>query len=171
MKIQLLISCLFSALIISLQSSAQLSGNYTINSALATGGTNFQTFNDLATSLNTSGVSGPVVATVVSGSGPYSEQVTFSNIPGAGAAATITLEGSGETITALTDANNRHVVRLENSQYFTINNLKVKRDTTAASGFYGIHIYSSGDHITISNCSIDMSGSTSTLRPCCSVFL
>ena len=163
MKIQLPIICLFSTIIISVSVSAQLSGNYTINSAFATGGTNFQTFNDLAASLNTTGVAGHVIATVVPGSGPYTEQVTFSNIPGAGAGATITLEGSGETITALTDSADRHVVRLEHSIYFTINNLHVKRDSAATSGFYGIHIYDSGDHITISNCSVDMSGSSSTL--------
>ena len=47
-----------------------ISGNYTINSAVVTGGTNFQTFNDFSAAL-ACGVSGPVVATVVAGSGPY----------------------------------------------------------------------------------------------------
>src|SRR6188768_610426 len=154
MKIKLLLVHFISAIFISFSASAQLSGNYTINSALATGGTNFQTFNDLAASLNTTGVSGHVIATVVPGSGPYSEQVTFSNIPGAGAGATITLEGSGETITALTDSADRHVIRLEDVQYFTITDLHVKRDSAAASGFYGFHIYNSGDHITIRHCSV-----------------
>lgn len=143
--------------------SAQLNGNYTIDANQATGGTNFHSFTDFAAALNSTGVSGNVVATVVPGSGPYTEQVTFSNIPGAGAAATISLEGSGETITALTDSAHRHVVRLSDVQYFTINNLHVMRDTIALSGFYGIHMYNSGNHITISNCSVDMSGSSSTL--------
>jgi hypothetical protein len=163
MKIQFLLICLFSTLIISVSVSAQLSGNYTINSALATSGTNFQSFNDFAASLNTTGVAGHVIATVVPGSGPYTEQVTFSNTPGACAGATIILEGSGETITAHTDSTDRHVIRLEHSIYFTINNLHIKRDTTSTSGFYGIHIYSSADHVTIRNCSVDMSGSNSTL--------
>jgi hypothetical protein len=163
MKIHVLTLFFFSAILISGTSSAQLSGNYTINSGQATGGTNFQTFTDFASSLNTTGVSGNVIATVTPGSGPYTEQVIFSNIPGTGAGATITIEGSGETITALTDSANRHVVRLSDVQYFTINNLHVMRNPAALSGFYGIHIYNSGNNITISNCSVDMSGSNSTL--------
>jgi trimeric autotransporter adhesin len=143
--------------------SAQLSGNYTINSAIATGGTNFQSFTAFADSINVNGISGSVIATVVPGSGPYVEQVTFDNIAGTSASATVTVEGSDETITALTDSSDRHVLRLKDIQYFTINNLRVKRDSTAVSGFYGIHIYNTGSHITISNCYVDMTGTSSTL--------
>jgi hypothetical protein len=142
---------------------AQLSGNYTINSAQATGGTNFQSFSDFAASINLNGVSGNVITTVTPGSGPYTEQVVFDNISGTGPSATIMLEGSGETITALTDSANRHVVRLKDVQYFTINNLRINRNVAAASGFYGIHILNTGNNITISNCYADMSGSNSTL--------
>lgn len=140
-----------------------LNGNYTINSAQATGGTNYQTFTDFAGDLTADGVSGNVVATVVPGSGPYIEQINFINIPGSGPAATITIEGSGETITALTTTTDRHVVRLSDIQYFTVNNLHIERNAAATSGFYGIHIFSTGNHITISNCSVDMSGTNSTL--------
>jgi hypothetical protein len=163
MKIKLLTVHFISTILFTLTVSAQLSGNYTINSAQPTGGTNFQTFNDLAASLNTTGVSGNVVATVTPGSGPYHEQVSFINIPGTGAGATVTLDGSGETITALTNSIDRFVVRLWDVHFFTINNLRVVRDTSSISGFYGIHIYNSGSNITVSNCSVDMSGSTSTL--------
>lgn len=140
-----------------------LVGNYTINANLPASITNFQTFNALADSLNQNGVSGDVTVTVEPGSGPYNEQVIFNNIQGTGPAATVSLEGSGETITALTDAANRHIIRLTNIQYFTINNIKILRDINATSGFYGIHIYQSGNHITLSNNEVDMNGSTSTL--------
>jgi hypothetical protein len=159
MRIQLLLFFFAFPTII----SAQLSGNYTINSAQATGGTNFQTFSDLAGDLTADGVSGNVIITVVPGSGPYHEQVTIANIPGSGPSATVTLEGSGETLSAFATTTDRHVLRLTDCQYFTINNLHIKRDTTSTGGFYGIHIFSSGDHITISNCSVDISGTTSTL--------
>src|SRR5262245_18692760 len=103
--------------------TAQLSGSYTINSALPTGGTNFQSFTAFADTINLIGVSGNVVTTVAPGSGPYNEQVVFNNVPGTGPAANVRIEGSGETITALTDSANRHVIRLTDCRYFIINNL------------------------------------------------
>lgn len=153
----------FIAFWLTCSASAQLSGNYTINSGLPTGGTNFQSFTAFADSINLNGVSGDVITTVVAGSGPYVEQVVFDSIPGADSTATVTLEGSGETITALTDSTNRHVIRLTDVQYFTINNLRIKRDTSSASGFYAIHIFNTGNNITISDCYADMTGSSSTL--------
>jgi hypothetical protein len=155
----------FFFLIILLANStlAQLSGGYTINSALPTAGTNFQSFNDFASALSAGGVSGNVTATVVVGSGPYNEQVTFNPYTGSGPSSVVTIEGSGETITAHTDSANRHIIRLTDLQYFAINNLRVLRDSTSLSGFYGIHIFNSGDHITVSNCHVDMHTSNSTL--------
>jgi parallel beta-helix repeat protein len=143
--------------------TAQLSGNYTINSALPTGGTNYQSFRSFADSININGVSGNVIASVVPGSGPYVEQVVFDSIPGSSASATVTIEGNNEIITALTDSTNRHIIRLKDIQYFTINNLRVNRDTNSTSGFYGIHIYNTGHHIILSACTVDMTGSSSTL--------
>lgn len=140
-----------------------LNGNYTINSALATGGTNFQSFTAFADSINLNGISGNVITIVAAGSGPYNEQVVFDSIAGTGPNATIVLDGNGETLTALTDSANRHVLRLSTIQYFTVASLNVVRDTASTSGFYGIHIYGTGNHITIQNCSVDMSGSSSTL--------
>lgn len=140
-----------------------LSGDYTIDSALPTGGANFQSFSDFAASLNANGVSGHVTATVEPGSGPYQEQVVFSNIAGTGPNATVTLEGSGETISAVTTTTNRHVVRLANCQYFTVNNLRVVWDPASTGGFYAIHIFGTGNHITVSNCEVDMLSTTSTL--------
>lgn len=140
-----------------------LNGSYTIDATLPTAGTNFQSFTAFASSINLNGVSGNVIATVVAGTGPYHEQVIFNNIAGAGPTATITLEGSGELITALTTTTNRHVIRLTNCQYFTINNLNISRDAASTGGFYGIHLYSTGNHITISNCSVDLTGTNSTL--------
>lgn len=145
-----------------------LSGAYTINQALATGGTNFNSFTDLSAFLTSCGVSGNVTVTVTAGSGPYTEQVVFKNIPGIGAGATVTIQGNGETITSdtaiiQTGSNpNRHIIRLIDLQYFTINNLHVDM-VTGSTGFIGIHVLSSGNHITISNCTVDMGAATSTL--------
>ena len=46
--------------VVSFNLEAQLNGVYTINSAVPTGGTNYQTFTAFATALNSQGVSGPV---------------------------------------------------------------------------------------------------------------
>ncbi|MBK6632899.1 MAG: hypothetical protein IPG38_00030 [Chitinophagaceae bacterium] len=103
-----------------------LTGAYTINKAIATGGTNFNSFADFSTALTATGVTGNVTATVVAGSGPYNEQVIFQNISGIGAGATVTIEGNGETITSdtaiiQTGSNpNRHIIRLIGLQYFTV---------------------------------------------------
>src|SRR5690606_2780237 len=43
---------------------ASLSGTYTINSAVATGGSNYQSFTDFIDDLNTYGICGPVIANV-----------------------------------------------------------------------------------------------------------
>ncbi len=140
-----------------------LEGNYTINSAAATENTNFQSFNDLANALETEGISGPVTVTVEPGSGPYNEQVEFTTITGSSADAVFTLEGNGETLTALTSTDSRYLMRLTDLSHVHINNLHLLRDIDATSGFYGIHIFNSGNHITLSNCSTDMTGTSSTL--------
>lgn len=140
-----------------------LAGNYSINSGLPTGGMNFQNFTDFASSINTNGISANVVVTVEPNSGPYNEQIVINTVSGASASATVTLEGNGETLSALTTTANRHVFRLSNVSYFTINNLHIDWNPASTGGFYGIHIFGTGNFITISNCSVDLSGTISTL--------
>lgn len=145
-----------------------LSGNYTINKTLPTGGGNFNSFKDFAFFLTNCGISGNVTATVAAGTGPYNEQVVFQNIAGLGPGATLTIQGNGETIvsdTAIiqTGSNpNRHIIRLVDLQHVTINNLRVEM-FPGSTGFIGIHILNSGHNITISNCTVDMGSGTSTL--------
>src|ERR1043166_3919808 len=72
-----------------------LTGVYTINSGQATGGTNFQSFTDFATAINTNGISGDVTVNVVAASGPYNEQVTISSITGSSASNRVVINGNG----------------------------------------------------------------------------
>jgi hypothetical protein len=152
----------------SFQVCSALSGAYTINKTLPTAGTNFHSFNDFSAALSNCGVAGNVTATVATGTGPYNEQVVFQNIPGIGVSAAVTIQGNGETIvsdTAIiqTGSNpNRHIIRLISLQYFTINNLHVDM-FPGSTGFIGIHVLNSGNHITISNCVSNMGAATSTL--------
>ena len=56
-----------------------MAGTYTINNAVATGGTNFQSYNDALNAIRC-GVRGPVVFNVAAGSGPYREQLIIPRI-------------------------------------------------------------------------------------------
>lgn len=149
--------------IFSAVSAQPLEGDYTINSAEPTAGTNFASFGDFATALSSEGISGHVNATVTPDSGPYEEQVVFENVVGSGPDAVISIFGNGETLTALTDTDNRYLLRLSGMSYVTIENLNLVRNPDAASGFYGIHVFGSGSNITIFDCHVDMAGTTSTL--------
>ncbi|MBK6642713.1 MAG: T9SS type A sorting domain-containing protein [Bacteroidetes bacterium] len=164
MKInKILLTLLISLFSLSSLLAIPLAGNYTIDKNSPASATNFSSFNACANSLSTNGISADVIITVVAGSGPYTEQVVFSNIAGTSPTAGILLDGSGETIIGLTNTSARHTIRLSNMQYFDITNLKVERDITSTSGFYGIHLFGTCNNITISNCEVNMPGTNSTL--------
>lgn len=139
-----------------------LSGNYTIDQSQPTAGTNFASFNDFASRLSSDGVSGNVIA-AVDPANVYTEQVTFHTIPGAGPNATVTINGNVATIEAVTTSTDRHVIRLQDVSWMTINGLRVYYSASSTGGFYGIHIYNSGSHLNIVNNTIVMA-STSTLH-------
>ncbi len=143
--------------------SNPLNGYYTINATLPSSAANFQSIKEFADSLNLNGVSGHVVADIIAGTGPYLGQVVFNHPAGAGPNATITLNGGGESASALTTTTDRHVIRLTDCSYFTILNLNILWDPGSTGGFYGIHLYHSAHDITLSNCNVSMSTSTSTL--------
>jgi hypothetical protein len=133
-------------------------GNYTINSALPTGGGNYQTFNDVVAALGC-GILGNVVFTVAPGSGPYSEQVTIGQILGSGPTGTITFEGSGDTLTHDGSVKYATVV-LSGTDYVTFDNLTIQ-STATVQGF-GIQLNSEADHNTVKNCTISMSTTTTS---------
>lgn len=70
--------------------AAQLSGAYTVDSTLATGGGNYASFTDAVSALVAQGVSGPVTMTVFNGTGPYLGFGIGSAITGASSTNTIT---------------------------------------------------------------------------------
>ncbi len=162
-NIKIYLTILFSALCFTVSFGIPMAGNYTIDKNSPATATNFQSFNSCATSLTVNGISADVFIDVVIGSGPYTEQVVFSSIAGLGASAGIELDGNGETIIGLTNATNRHTLRLSNMHYFDISNLKVERDVASTSGFYGIHLFGNCTNITISGCEVIMPGTNSTL--------
>ncbi|HRP88650.1 MAG TPA: PKD domain-containing protein [Edaphocola sp.] len=143
-----------------LQSS--LSGTYTINSGAPASATNYQNFTDFADDLNTYGVCGPVIANVVTGSGPYNERVNFDDIAGTSATNTIRINGNGETLQYnATATTNMQILTLDGTKYFTLNNLKVKA-LNAGYG-WGVHIMGNAERDSIINCTIDLSAVTTNV--------
>ena len=139
-----------------LGANAQVSGTFTINRLVATGGSNFNSFAAAVAHLS-GGVNGAVTFNVVAGSGPYNEQVIINNIAGTSAANTITFNCNGETLTFLsTNTNQRAGVKLNNADYVTFDNLVVVPQAATATQYgYGFHLLNDADHNTIRNCFVN----------------
>ncbi|MCC3156407.1 right-handed parallel beta-helix repeat-containing protein [Hymenobacter sp. 15J16-1T3B] len=158
------------ALLLLLASSAgawaqtPLSGTYTINNAQATAGTNFASFADAATALNTNGVSGPVTINV--SGGPYTEQVLLNAFTGSSATNRVTINGNGRKIQFGSSATaQRAVVTLNGADYVTINNLLVDATvggTSTSTYGWGIQVMNGSDNDVISNCTVSSSTSSTS---------
>jgi len=131
------------------------SGTYTINSGVATGGGNFQTFADAYNAMKCT-IGGPVVFNVVAGTGPYNEQLIIPQITGMSATNTVTINGNGATISfTSTNTNERAVIKLDGADYVTINNLVIQAAGTTSSQYgYGVQLLNNADNNTINNCTI-----------------
>ena len=138
-----------------------LNGVYTIDSSAVQSATNFQSFTEVANILNNFGNCGPVTINVVTGSGPYNEQIEFSGV-NATAANPIVINGNGDTLQfAVTNANQRAVLTFANSDYITVDSLNI---IALSSGTYGWGVHITGDpifntpssHINILNSTIEV---------------
>lgn len=135
-------------------------GTFTINSAISTGGTNFQTFADAINYIKC-GIAGPMVFNVAQGSGPYTEQVTIPAIFGTSATNTIIFKGNGETLKfASADGSNRHVLKLDGADFVTMDSFVI--DATGGTYGWAIHMMNAADNDSIKNCTItgDMTATT-----------
>jgi CARDB/Secretion system C-terminal sorting domain len=134
---------------------AQLSGSYTINDALPTGGTNYASFSAAASALTTSGVSGPVTFSV--SGGPYTEQLRLPAITGSSATNRITFNGNGRTIQFnATVAAEPAVITLNGADFVTLSNLTVTA-TGGATGTYGwgIQLVGNADNDVVTGCTVN----------------
>jgi trimeric autotransporter adhesin len=131
-----------------------VSGTFTINSAVPTGGTNFNSFNDAYNYIKC-GINGPVIFNVDAASGPYTEQLIMNAVPGASATNTVTFNGNGRTITFNTTSTAQNaVIKLDNADYIKFDNLVIT--TTGASNGFGVQLINNADFNTISNCTINV---------------
>lgn len=147
-------------------------GTYSINSAQATGGTNFQTFAAAVNALSC-GISGPVIFNVDPASGPYNEQVIIPPVGGASAVNTITFNGNGRTLTFnSTTSAQRAVLKLDGADYITINNLVITAPGTLTTEYgYGVQMINDADNNTISNCTININTSSTSTTNYCGVLI
>lgn len=155
-----LVFLLFWAMLYGYDAGAQLAGGtYTINSAAATGGTNYASFT-AAISAMSSGITGPVVFNVVAGSGPYTEQVTIANITGTSATNTIKFNGNGATVQYSATAAYNGVLMMNGAKYVKFDSLTFKSlNATYGSGAI---LYNACAFDTITRCNFDLTALTST---------
>lgn len=134
------------------------SGTLTVNST-GTGAGVFQNLTNVATLLSVGGVSGPVTINILSGSGPYTEQLFFRTIPGVSAANNIVINGNGNTVQFNnTDPSSIGIINLIGADFFTFNNLTVR----SLNASFGIgYIFTAGsDFNRILNNTIDIGSVT-----------
>lgn len=140
-----------------------LSGVYTINDLVATGGSNFNSFTEAISTISASGLCGPVVFNVANG--PYNEQITISNVSGSSSVNTITINGNGATLVDSGNVgSNNAVILLDGADYVVIDSLNIVN--TKSSNSVGVQFMNSADYNTVRNCYIEVPfASSSTVIP------
>lgn len=146
-RIPFIIIC---CLILSLYSKAQLSGIYTIGGSSP----DFLTLSAAVSSLNSNGVSGPVVFNIRNGI--YNESVALDSIAGVTSQNTITFQSeSGDSSLVIVTSNSMSsTIWIENSDYILLN--KITIINTFSSGSKTIYI-SDSKNISIENCHLSCS--------------
>jgi len=136
-----------------------VSGNFTINSLAAPSATNFVDFNSFFAFINQSNVCGDVIVDVVTGSGPYMEQVNISGIQGS-ANAKLYINGNREILDfPATISAERATFSIFNSSYIIMDSLTV----TASGSSYGVALYLDDiDNVTIKNSTFLVDSSSTT---------
>ena len=143
------------------RAGAQLSGTYTINSAAATGGTNFQTFNAAVSALTTQGIAAAVTFNVSTGT--YAEQVIIPQIAGTSVAKTITIHGNGATLSYNpTVTTERAILKLNGADHMVVDSLNIIATGSSATEYgYGIQLLNDADSNVVNKCTITTSYGTS----------
>ncbi|MFT4062330.1 MAG: PKD domain-containing protein [Edaphocola sp.] len=156
-KITLLVLMMATGL--GFRAAAQLSGTYTINSAVATGGTNYISFTAAVAALTSSGVSGPVVFNVAAGTS-YTGQISMGAITGASATNTITFNGNGATVTYAATTTYAPVLLMNGTKYVKFDSLTF--NATGTTYAYGAILYNTCKFDSITRCTFNVTSSSST---------
>lgn len=145
-----------------------LVGTYTINSAVATGGTNYQSFTDLVNDLTQYQICGPIIVNVAPGSGPYNEQISLPAAIGSDATNTITINGNGNTLTMSSPTSGNYAtVNIDGADYITFNDLTI--EALGTDGF-GVHLMNGANNNSFHRCTINANPTgTGTTSGCVSM--
>jgi PKD repeat protein len=136
--------------------SAQLSGTYTLDSTVATGGTNFKTWADFRTAITGSGVNAAVILNVMTDRVEIA-QLNFTSIAGTSSTNTVTINGNNKVLQAsVSDA----IVLLNGADWVKFDKLTV-RNTTTSQYAEGYRFQNNSDNNTISNGTIEFSAMSS----------
>ena len=148
-------------MLVALPAFGQLSGTYTID-ASGSGTSNYTTFAAATTALSTSGVSGPVIFNVASGT--YTEQVTIPAYTGTSTTNTVTFQANPSNTTAATvtyspaSSSTNWTIRLDGTSNVTIKGLVI----TTGGTTYGRLIDQYGANTNISLIDNTLTGAAGT---------
>jgi|GEM_PF-2396531 len=143
-----------------------VSGILTVNANATPSATTFTSLAALTSTLSNCGINGPVVINMVANSGPYNGEVIFGAIPGNDSVNTITINGNGNTIQHLsTNTNQRATLRIDGTDYLTVNNLTIKALGELSGEFgFGVQLLNGADFNTFNNITVEANTtSTSTV--------
>jgi hypothetical protein len=130
------------------------SGTYTIDKNSPASSTNFVSFGAAVAAISC-GTAGPVTFNVVSGSGPYNEQVTISQINTNSATNTITFNGNGNTLTfGATTSTAPNTLSLNGADFIRFNNTNFA--ATGTSFGFATHLYNGADNNIFTNCTFSV---------------
>jgi hypothetical protein len=148
-------------MLVALPAFGQLSGTYTID-ASGSGTSNYTTFAAATTALSTSGVNGPVIFNVASGT--YTEQVTIPAYTGTSTTNTVTFQANPSNTTAATvtyspaSSSTNWTIRLNGTSNVTIKGLVITTGGTS----YGRLIDTYGANTNISLIDNTLTGAAGT---------
>lgn len=136
---------------VSVVTGPSINGNFTLDAGMPSSATNFASFADLETALNTFGVCGPVTVTVAPGT--YNETFNISNVVGLSAVNTLTIDGVDSALVTLTDSltGSGAIIGLSGVSYTTIKNMTVLSTTTGTFDHFGVHLSSASNFDSIIN--------------------
>ena len=162
---QVIVTCGVSVTSNSIQitTASAVSGTFTINNALPTGGTNFNSFNDAYNYIKC-GINGPVIFNVDAASGPYTEQLIMTEVPGASATNTVTFNGNGRTLQfTSTTTGQRGVIKLDGADHIKFNNLVINATGTTTTEYgFGVHLINDADSNSVNGCTININTSSTS---------
>lgn len=138
-----------------------LAGNYTINPLAPLSATNFQSFTQLTSALNSCGVTAAVNVAVSPGT--YTENIVFGNIAGNDTTKMITIDGGNPALVVLKrrtyNASINYVVRFDGTNAITFRNINLQSDSNNVGSLIQAI---SGVRLRIKRCIIEYTGAAAS---------